>query len=219
MYLVFYPVNSEKYERHSFDAYDTNKPEWSKEIFKMLYTEFHNSYDFHYFNVSTTSRSSMHCCLDDLVEMSNNEELSLEHCWLIWLNLSEKDVSECIQECEFNRDNRIGDGTEYFIIGEDFKPVTYENDDEIICYWNKEACKDDLDVLDNGFIHLEYEQSSVLPDTMVATVYDGQNDYLIGKFEYSKGEFEEKLQEFCRNTQYYWEDKNSGTDVDEGENV
>lgn len=184
MYLVVYPVDC-KFERHSFDGYDWSVPEEAKKVFKELYTLLHNKDTFHYFNVSTTSRASRHNNLDDFTEMCNNEEISIEGSWTIWLNLTEADVMSVIEEYETDRLNTVGNGDEYYILTEDVELVDYPEEDFLLSYFDKVEAVSDLD--DNEKLLL-LKTSFRDEHTNIHTVYDSEGEHCFGSFERADGE-------------------------------
>lgn len=143
MYLVLYPTGC-KYERHSFDHLDWSVPEEAKEVFKQLYADCHNDYDFHFFNISSTERSTRHLNLANFVEMCNNEEVSVESCWAVWLNLTEDDVLSVISECEDEMLNTVGNGDEYYILTDDLTLANYPREDFLLSYFNKDEAISEL---------------------------------------------------------------------------
>lgn len=99
MYLVIYPTDS-IFERHEFDNYNTNVPEQAKEVFKQLYNALHNWYSFKFYDMSSVSNDTKYANLDNFVEDCNDELVSIESSWTIWLNLSEEDITSVIEEYE-----------------------------------------------------------------------------------------------------------------------
>lgn len=193
MYLVFYPTDCQ-YERHSFDNLDWSVPEEAKEVFKQLYAVCHNDYDFHFFNISSTERSTRHVNLDDFVEMCNNEEVAVEHCWAVWLNLTEADVLSVIEEYETDRINTVGNGDEYYILTEDVELVDYPNEDFLLSYFDKVEAVSDLD--DNEKLLL-LKTSFKDEHTNIHTVYDSEGEHCFGSFERADGEdFNEFFRKF-----------------------
>ncbi len=143
MYLVLYPTDC-KYERHSFDHLDWSVPEEAKEVFKQLYAVCHNDYDFHFFNISSAEKSTFHSNLGDFVEMCNNEEVSVESCWAVWLNLTEDDVLSVISEYEDEMLNTVGNGDEYYILTDDLTLANYPREDFLLSYFNKDEAISEL---------------------------------------------------------------------------
>lgn len=184
MYLVFYPTDRQ-YERHSFDNLDWSVPEEAKEVFKQLYAVCHNDYDFHFFNISSTERSTRHVNLDDFVEMCNNEEVAVEHCWAVWLNLTEADVLSVIEEYETDRLNTVGNGDEYYILTEDVELVDYPEEDFLLSYFDKVEAVSELD--DNEKLLL-LKTSFRDEHTYIHTVYDSEGEHCFGSFERADGE-------------------------------
>lgn len=211
MYLVFYPAGSNKFERHSFDDIDTNNVNDCTYAFKQLYLEFKNDNDFHYYNMSTTDRSSRHPNLDDFTEDANNEEVSLENCWTIWLNLSEKQVEDAIDEAETEILNRQGDGeTEYFIITDELLPFVF--DDECKAWFDLDDCKldfeKDCDVCIIAVKSFQLENNGN-GQKFISLVLDTDTNKVIAEFSHTGKSFDKGLMQVCNNMKWYFGRKRS----------
>lgn len=196
MYLVVYSVNS-KFERHSFDHYDWSIKEEAKEVFKQLYTALHNDDDFHFFNISSTDRTTRHENLDDFTEMCNNEELSIDGSWTIWLNLTEADVLSVIDEYETDRLSTAGNGDEYYILSENFTLVDYPEEDFLLAYFDKVEAESEL--YDNENILLVKSDEKGVENGVKLThhVYDSEGEHCFGSFERTyDDDFNESFRKF-----------------------
>lgn len=178
MYLVVYPVDCE-FKRHSFDGYDWSVPEDAKKVFKELYTLLHNKETFHYFNVSTTSRTSRHNNLDDFTEMCNNEEISIESSWTIWLNLTESDVLSVIEEYDTDRINTVGNGDEYYILTENIELVDYPEEDFLLSYFDKAEAISEIEKNERLLLVKNGENEIGL---LTHSVFDCEGTHCFGSF-------------------------------------
>lgn len=178
MYLVFYPTDC-KYERHSFDNLDWSVPEEAKEVFKQLYAVCHNDYDFHFFNISSIERSIRHFNLDDFVEMCNNEEVGVERCCAVWLNLTEADVLSVIEEYETDRINTVGNGDEYYILTENIELVDYPEEDFLLSYFDKVEAISELDKDERLLLVKSAENEN---GVLTHSVFDCEGTHCFGSF-------------------------------------
>lgn len=178
MYLVFYPTGC-NYERHSFDNLDWSVPEEAKEVFKQLYAVCHNDYDFHFFNISSTERSTRHFNLDDFVEKCNNEEVAVENCWAVWLNLTEADVLSVISEYEDKMLNTVGNGDEYYILTDDLTLVDYPSEDFLLSYFNKDEAISELEK-DERLLLVKSAENEI--GLLTHSVFDCEGTHCFGSF-------------------------------------
>ena len=178
MYLVFYPTGYQ-YERHSFDNLDWSVPEEAKEVFKQLYSVCHNDYNFHFFNISSIERSIRHFNLDDFVEMCNNEEVGVERCCAVWLNLTEADVLSVIEEYETDRINTVGNGDEYYILTENIELVDYPEEDFLLSYFDKVEAISELDKDERLLLVKSAENEN---GVLTHSVFDCEGIHCFGSF-------------------------------------
>ena len=180
MYLVFYPIDC-KYERHSFDNFNWSVTEEAKEVFRQLYAVCHNDYDFHFFNVSSTERSTRHSNLDDFVEMCNNEEVSVATSWAIWLNLAEDDILSVISEYENEMLNTVGNGDEYYILTDDLTLAldNYPNEDFLLSYFNKDEAISELEK-DERLLLVKSSENET--GVLIHSVFDCEGTHCFGSF-------------------------------------
>ena len=215
MFIVFYPC-ADEFNGATFNHLDWNKKEEAKVVFKQLYKEFHKDYMFKFYDISTISRSSKFPCLDDMVEDFNNEEISVESCFSVYLNLTEKDIEDCIEEVcakieeEEKAKGIVDEGIFFFIIGSNFNVEKYSDGDDYLMYQDQAECSESLCYRDNGYIQVECKKRFPFCGEMSAEVYgfkEGEKAAFLGSFEYDNTEennFYKKLVEFVEQKEKFW---------------
>lgn len=224
MILAFYPCEG-NYNCATFNHLDWTKKDEAKVAFKMLYKDFYANPMFHFYNISTTSRSTQYPTLDDMVEDFNCDEVTIDGVFSIYLNLNDKDISDCIEEVcnELAKANRsvVGVGTYFAIIEENIEVAKYakQSDDYDILIYNDEAeCSEAVSDGDKGYIQIECKEVFPFEGKMSASVYGynkSQSYVFLGTFEYDTkttwdiygkecDDFCVKLNEFIASKESFW---------------
>lgn len=223
MIIAFYPCEG-KYDGATFNHLDWSVKDEAKVAFKMLYKDFHSNEYFHFYNISSTSRSTQYPTLDDMIEDFNSDEVSTANVFSIYLNLTEKDVSDCIDEvCKEMKENELVSleaGTYFVIINENIEAAKYEDVNEIIIYQDQAECSNSVRENEKGYIQIDSKEVFPFDGKMSASVYGyskKQSGVFLGTFEYDTkttweiaekecSDFCVKLNEFIASKENFWYD-------------
>lgn len=138
MYLVYYPISmyDEQVVGHptsSFRVFNTDEPSEAREVFGILLMQFGID-NLHIYDMSSTSRTTRFCNIDDMVDDLNGQELDVENNWCVRLNLTEDEMLEMSQYA--SRDFVI-------VENETRKPIVFNSDNEMVVYGDFDEAADD----------------------------------------------------------------------------